>query len=216
MPQPRKLHDQYFRKAKAEGYVARSAYKLIEIQEKHRLMRRGDYVLDCGCAPGSWLQVVEKLIGHDGLALGIDLQETRAELGKTVHTLQGDVFAFDPTPFLERMGRHFDCLLSDMAPNTSGHGDDHLSARLCRKVLELAPHVLATGGSLCMKILEGSDFPEVLNETRAVFDEAGAMKPHSSREVSRETFIWGLGYRGERSVGPLPAPVAPRPERSWS
>jgi len=84
MPAPRKLHDRFFKQAKAEGYVARSAYKLLEINEKKRLIRRGSRVLDLGCAPGSWLQVVEKIIGDNphsphnphGLAVGIDLQPT--------------------------------------------------------------------------------------------------------------------------------------------
>lgn len=205
VPQPRKLHDRFFKQAKAEGYVARSAYKLIEIDDKKRILRRGSYVLDLGCAPGSWLQVVEQRIGPKGLALGIDLQEVATPYGETVKVVQGDAFTFDPAPYLERLGRPFDVVLSDMAPSTTGHGDDHLSARLCRRVLELLPAVLAPGGALIMKVLEGGDFPDLLKETKSLFEDSGATKPAASRDVSREIFIWAKGFRP-------PAPAAKPPQ----
>lgn len=199
MAQPRKLHDQYFKLAKAEGYVARSAYKLKEINEKKRLIRRGDRVIDLGCAPGSWLQVVEAIIGQGGLAVGIDLQEVRPIFGPRVTTLVADAFATAPAMLLEPLGgKRADVLMSDMAPSTTGHGDDFLSARLCRRVLELAPHVLRPGGNLVMKVLEGADMPDLIKETRAMFSEAGATKPAASRDVSREIFIWATGFKPPR------------------
>src|ERR1043166_3272496 len=146
MPQPRKLHDRFFKQAKAEGYAARSAYKLIEINDKKRLIRPGSRVLDLGCAPGSWLQVVEKIIGERGLALGIDLQAVEARFGPRVRVLQADAFKTDPKELTDFAGGRFDVVLSDMAPSTSGHGDDFLSVRLCRRVLEMLPGVLAPGG----------------------------------------------------------------------
>lgn len=202
MPKPRKLHDEYFKRAKAEGYVARSAYKLIEINEKRRLLRRGDRVLDLGCAPGSWLQVVEKRIGPHGNAIGVDLQEVRHRFGPTIGLLVGDAFKFDPADLLDS-GDFFDVVLSDMAPNTTGHGDDLLSARLCRQILDLLPHVLRPGGNLLMKVLEGADMPELLRDTRKHFLDSGATKPAASREISREIFIFGKGYKG------MPAPSVP-------
>lgn len=195
MPQPRKLHDTYFKRAKAEGYVARSAYKLIEINEKKRVLRPGLRVLDLGCAPGSWLQVVERILGERGVAVGVDLQPVDTAFGPRVHVLQGDVFTIDAATLLGESGRPFDVVLSDMAPSTSGHGDDFLSVRLCRRVLELLPRVLAPGGAVVMKVLEGAEFPELLKETRRLFREAGATKPAASRDVSREIFIVGQGYR---------------------
>jgi len=195
MPQPRKLHDRFFKQAKAEGYVARSAYKLIEINEKKRLIRRADRVLDLGCAPGSWLQVVEGLIGDRGLAVGIDLQEVATKYGPRVRVLRDDAFTIDPGVLTDLVSGRFNTVLSDMAPSTSGHGDDFLSVRLCRRVLELLPLVLVPGGNLLMKVLEGEEFPALLKETKALFRDAGATKPAASREVSRETFIFGIGYR---------------------
>lgn len=201
----RVLHDAFFKKAKAEGYVARSAYKLTEIQEKRALIRRGDRVLDLGCAPGSWMQVAEELTGERGVVVGVDLQEVRHVFGPTVHTIVGDAFALDPGVLRGASGNRFDVLLSDMAPSTTGHGDDHLSVRLCRRVLELAPAVLRKGGTLCMKVLEGEEFPALLKECRGVFRECGASKPAASREVSREIFIWATGFSP-----PRPAPAEPR------
>lgn len=196
MPQPRKLHDRFFKQAKAEGYAARSAYKLIEINDKKRLIRRGSRVLDLGSAPGSWLQVVEKIIGERGLALGIDLQLVETRYGPRIRVLQADAFKIDPKELTDFAGGVFDVVLSDMAPNTSGHGDDFLSVRLCRRVLEMLPGVLAPGGNVLMKVLEGEEFAALLKETKALFREAGATKPAASREVSRETFIYGIGFRG--------------------
>jgi 23S rRNA (uridine2552-2'-O)-methyltransferase len=210
MPQPRKLHDRYFKQAKAEGYVARSAYKLLEINESKRIVREHNRVIDLGCAPGSWLQVVEKIIGPSGLAVGIDLQEVRPMFGPTITTLVSDAFTTDPSLLLAPIrGKPADALISDMAPNTTGHGDDFMSARLCRRVLELAPHVLRPGGSLLMKILEGSETPEVIKETRAMFVGAGTTKPASSRDVSREIFIWAYGFKG-----PQQPPAAKTPKES--
>lgn len=197
MPQPRKLHDEFFKRAKAEGYAARSAYKLIEINEKRRLIRAGDRVVDLGCAPGSWLQVVEKLIGPSGIAVGVDLQEVTVDFGDNIFTCVGDAFTTEPAELKGDSGKPFDVLLSDMAPSTSGHGDDFLSARLCDRVLDLAPHVLRAGGNLCMKILEGEPTPQVIARAKKMFVEAGTTKPKASRDVSRELFIVGLGLRAD-------------------
>ncbi|CAG1009276.1 Ribosomal RNA large subunit methyltransferase E [Phycisphaerales bacterium] len=205
MPRPRQLHDRYFKQAKAEGYVARSAYKLLEINEKRRLIRRNDHVLDLGCAPGSWLQVLEEHLGPHGRAVGVDLQEVRQRFGPTVRTVVGDAFTMSPGELLgaspgERP-RLFDVVLSDMAPNTSGHGDDFLSARLCERVLDLCPGVLRPGGNLVMKILEGEPTPDVVARAKRMFTEAGTTKPGASRDLSREIFIWGKGLKSEPTSG---------------
>jgi len=205
LPRPRQLHDAYFKQAKAEGYLARSAYKLKDLQEKKRLLRPGDRVLDLGCAPGSWLQVAAGIVGPRGRVVGIDLQPVDLvavrrtmdkQTAEVVDAAQGDAFTLESSALLQLGGGPFDVVLSDMAPNTTGHGDDHLSARLCRRVLELLPEMLRPGGTLCMKVLEGEAYPELLRDTKRLFREGGATKPKSSREVSREMYIVGIGYRG--------------------
>lgn len=203
MPQPRKLHDRYFKQAKAEGYVARSAYKLLEINEKFRIVRVGDRVLDLGCAPGSWMQVAAKTVGGRGLVVGVDLQAVGPNVAPGARTVQGDIFKVEPATLLELSGSLFNVVLSDMAPATTGHGDDFLSVRLCRRVLEILPPLLSPGGSLAMKVLEGEEFPELLREVRALFARVKGFKPDSSRDVSREMFIVAGGYRPPVPARPL-------------
>ncbi len=223
-PVARVLHDEFFLRAKAEGYLARSAYKVLEIQERFRIVRAGDWVLDLGCAPGSWMQAAEKIVGARGVVVGVDLTEVDPRpagnfkgFGARVAFVRGDAFKAEPGELLRlarevgRGGagpspgrvveegegeRAFDVVLSDMAPNTSGHGDDLLSARLCRRVLEVAQKVLRPGGNLAMKVLEGGENPALLEETRAMFAKVAGFKPRSSRDVSREMFIVAVGKRG--------------------
>lgn len=189
MAQPRKLHDRFFKQAKSEGYLARSAYKLKEIQERRRVIGPGDIVLDLGCAPGSWLQVASELVGARGRVVGIDLKPASPGLPGNVITIEDDIFKAQPARLLELAGSPFDVVLSDMAPSTSGHGDDFLSVRLCRRVLEILPPLLRPGGGLVMKVLEGSEYQDLLRETKALFKEVKGLKPEASRDVSREIFI---------------------------
>jgi 23S rRNA (uridine2552-2'-O)-methyltransferase len=200
----RQLHDPYFKKAKAEGYLARSAYKLKEINERARLFGAGSRVLDLGCAPGAWLQVAGEIVGPRGVVVGIDLQEVRESLGPNLHTIQGDIYATEAAALSGESGALFDAVLSDMAPSTSGHGDHFLSVRLCRRALELLPSLLKPGGNLTMKVFEGEEYMALLAETQRLFREAKGFKPKASREVSREMYIVAHGFR----------PPAPEPRPS--
>jgi 23S rRNA (uridine2552-2'-O)-methyltransferase len=202
MPRQRKLHDRFFKQAKTEGYAARSAYKLKEIQERFHLIRRSDRVLDLGCAPGSWLQVASELVGPEGRVVGIDLQRVRVPAMPNVNVLEGDIYQTDALvlrkwayPDLNMEPPMFDVVISDMAPNTTGHGDHFLSVRLCRRAMELFPHLLREGGGTTMKVFEGEEFPDLLNECRAVFGSVKPFKPKACRDVSRETYIVAKGYR---------------------
>jgi len=195
MARPRQLHDRYFLKAKAEGYLARSAYKLIQIDDRARFLRRAKKVIDLGCAPGSWLQVAANRCSPDAHIVGVDLKPVEHPMPDSVRTVVADVTILDPSTLPDP--GPFDAVLSDMAPNTSGRGDDLRSANLCREVLALLPKLLAPRGTLVMKILEGAETQHVLNETRSVFENARQFKPHACRDVSRETYIIGLRYRGD-------------------
>ncbi|HLP84712.1 MAG TPA: RlmE family RNA methyltransferase [Phycisphaerales bacterium] len=225
MPKPRVLHDEFFKKAKEDGYVARSAYKLLEINERLHIVRRDAYVIDLGCSPGSWLQVLDGYLNTKGRAVGIDLQPTTAPLSDRVYIMQGDIFATPAKQLLAPINEllhgdgnshdKYDAVISDMAPNTSGHGDDFLSARLCERVLDLCHDLLRPGGNMVMKILEGSPTPDVIARTKQLFREGGTTKPRASRDVSREIFIWGKGFTGvelpkppnpTKITGPTPKP----------
>jgi 23S rRNA (uridine2552-2'-O)-methyltransferase len=215
MAQRRILHDEFFKKAKAEGYLARSAYKLKEIQERHRILRSGMKVVDLGCAPGSWLQVASEIVGPRGIVIGIDLQEVRPGLAPNIRTLAGDIFKTDAAALLPDPDAKFDAVISDMAPNTTGHGDDALSIRLCRRVLELLPALLAPGGACVMKVLEGGGYPELLRDCQRLFSKAKGLKPKASRDLSREIFIVAEGYRPASTMQTAPAKPAPKPGPGW-
>ncbi len=213
MAERRKLQDKYFKQAKREGYAARSAYKLLEINRRRKLIRRGDRVLDLGCAPGSWLQVAEKIVGGEGLVVGIDLQRVTIPLGPNVHTIVGD---FTKATAAELLGGDelFDVVISDMAPSTTGHGDHFVSARLCQSVIDALPELLKPRGTCTLKVLEGDTFPDLIRRMKHVFRIAGAIKPDACRDVSRETYVYGLGFRpgrvrveDEPGGGAMPGPT---------
>ncbi|MGD9693801.1 MAG: SAM-dependent methyltransferase [Phycisphaerales bacterium] len=191
----RVLHDKYFKQAKEEGYLARSAYKLKELQQRFGLIRKGDRVLDLGCAPGAWLQVALEVVGPDGVVVGLDLKEVDERLVPGAFSMVGDAFEIDPKALMGESGKPFDVVLSDMAPNTSGHGDDLRSSHLCHRVLDVVGAVLRPGGNMAMKILEGAMYNEVLQRTKGMFPDAKGFKPKASREVSREMYIVGTRHR---------------------
>jgi len=190
----RQIQDTYFHKAKAEGYAARSAYKLLQINESKRLIRPGMRILDLGCAPGSWMQVAAELTGPKGRVVGLDLKPVKLALPPSVTAFEGDVFTFDPTALTAPAGGLFHVVLSDMAPNTSGHGDAERSDELCRRILDLLPELLAPTGTLIMKVLEGGPFPQLLKDVRARFASAKPHKPKASRDVSTEIYVIATGY----------------------
>jgi 23S rRNA (uridine2552-2'-O)-methyltransferase len=198
----RKLHDQFFKMAKAEGYLARSAYKLKEINERKRLFGPGSRVLDLGCAPGAWVQVALEGIGAKGVVVGIDLKEIRERFPPNAHVMRGDIYKTPAETLLAPAGGKFDCVMSDMAPDTTGHGDHFLSVRLCRRVLELLPALLKAGGSMTMKVFEGEEYGELLNECRSMFGSVKGFKPKASRDVSVEMYIVAHGYRPGNRAGP--------------
>lgn len=195
----RRLHDRYFKQAKAEGYVARSAYKLLEINEKRQIIKRGDRVLDLGCAPGSWLQVAAELVGDRGAVVGVDLQEVTARLDGPVTVIQGDLTTMDMRPVLEAhtKGAPFDVVISDMAPKTSGADADHYrSVELCRAVLSRLDDALRQDGHLAMKVFEGAEYPALLTETNQRFGRCKGFKPKACRDVSREIYIVAEQFKG--------------------
>lgn len=195
MAAKRVLHDEFFKKAKAEGYLARSAYKLQEINQKKRLFGRGSRVLDLGCAPGAWIQIALEEVGPSGVVVGIDLKEIRDDFGPNAHVLQGDIYKTPPEVLKGESGKLFDAIVSDMAPDTTGHGDHFLSIRLCRRVLEMLPNLLRPGGHLVMKAFEGEEYGPLLRETEKMFHFVKGFKPKASRDISVEMYVVAERYR---------------------
>lgn len=185
--------DHYFKKAKKEGFLARSAYKLDEIQKKYRILKPNQKVLDLGCAPGAWSQVVLKILGTKGALRGIDLKAVTLKAPNAVF-VEGDIFKQPPESFIEAP---YDVILSDMAPNTTGImiRDQTLSAELCQKVVDLCDLFLRPGGHMVLKLFQGPDAKQIENEVKRRFEKMQLLKPQSTRKESKEIFVIGIGFR---------------------
>ena len=191
------LQDHYFHRAKKEGYVARSVYKLQEIDQKHRLLKKRDRVLDLGCAPGSWLQYAARKVGSQGDVLGLDIMPVTIALPPHVNLLQSDIFEYQTA---ETHWRYFDIILSDMAPRTTGISsvDCQRSYNLCEQALHLAGQVLRPNGSLLVKMLQGDLLLQLRRQFQKQFQTVKICKPPSSRQESVEIFLLGKEYRCPR------------------
>ncbi len=185
--------DRFFHKAKSEGFVARSAYKLEELQKKFKLMRKGDFVLDMGAAPGAWSQIASKEIGPQGKIVGLDLKEISVKLPNAKFYVM-NAFEFDPK-ILE--GRNINCLLSDMAPNTTGirNTDQARSFDLCEQVVKVSDEYLSAGGHLVMKIFEGPDVEKLIKDLGRRFAQTKRIKPEAVRKGSFETYFVAINKK---------------------
>ena len=212
----RDIQDHYFKETKREGYRSRAAYKLLELDQRRKVISRGDRVLDCGAAPGSWCQVAAKRVGPKGQVVGIDLKIIDpAALPPNVQLIEGD---FCEVTFEDLGGRPFDVIVSDMAPDTTGDpfGDHHRSIRLCHELLTRAGVLLRTGGNLVMKVFEGEAYRDLLDRANREFDRAKGFKPKASRSESVEMFIACHGYRGPSAAEGEESLPTRRPSRGWS
>jgi 23S rRNA (uridine2552-2'-O)-methyltransferase len=212
----REIHDHWSREAKRKGYRSRAAFKLMQIDDRRGVLKKGDHVLDLGCAPGSWLQVIAERVGPKGRGWGIDLKEVAGGLPENVTALLGN--AEDPEGAGVPAGHRFDVILSDMMPSTTGSRDtDHFrSVAVCELAMDLCPRWLKPTGTLVMKILEGAAMPQLLAEAKNRFDKVKPFKPGASRKESTEIFVIAQGYHGppkgkSDEVGAVPSPP-PVPE----
>lgn len=195
----RHLSDAYVKRAVQEGYRSRAAYKLLEIQERDRILKPGMSVVDLGAAPGGWSQVVRRLVGHQGQVLAMDILPM--EPIPEVTFLLGD---FREATVLDQLraalaGASVDLVLSDMAPNLSGvvAVDQARALYLCELALDLARQVLKPGGMLAVKAFQGEGFDAFFRLMREAFAQAHIRKPEASRRESREVYLVAKGFRGE-------------------
>ncbi|MEY4534063.1 MAG: Ribosomal large subunit methyltransferase [Planctomycetota bacterium] len=209
----KEVQDHFFRLAKEQGYRARSAFKLIEIDDRKKLIRKGDRVLDMGAAPGSWTQVAAQRVGPTGSVVAVDLKAIDPRgMPANVSLLQADLMELAPEHF---GGKPFDVVISDMGPDTSGDpfGDSIRSVNLCNALLDRFPLWLRKGGHATMKVYEGGEYPALLKRCAALFVESKGFKPKSSRAESVEMFVTCKGYKGPPAGLGDAAPKA-RP-RGW-
>jgi len=188
--------DQYRRLAKDQGYRARSAYKLLQLNSSYHILKRGNKVVDLGCAPGGWLQVATKEVGSAGKVVGIDLKPVDPVASAVV--LEGSI---EDLTMLEKisgiLGGKTDVVLSDLAPNVSGVWDiDHArQISLSTIALNFARQVLRQGGSAVFKVFEGDMLSEFRAELDKSFGRALLSKPSASRQQSSELYIVCLDFK---------------------
>ena len=193
------INDVYVQRAKAEGYRSRAAYKLIEVAARDKLLKQGMVVVDLGAAPGGWSQVAAAKLGAGGRVIALDLLPMDSL--RNVTFLQGDFREEAVVEALERelAGRAIDLVLSDMSPNISGIAlsDQARAMHLAELALEFAVKHLKPGGSLLVKVFQGSGFQEFLREMRSRFNHVVTRKPEASRGRSNELYLLGK----ERKAG---------------
>jgi 23S rRNA (uridine2552-2'-O)-methyltransferase len=187
------VNDVYVQRAKAEGYRSRAAYKLIEVAARDKLLKQGMVVVDLGAAPGGWSQVAAAKVGAGGRVIALDLLPMDAL--RNVIFLQGDFREDAVVQALERelAGRPIDLVLSDMSPNISGIAlsDQARAMHLAELALEFAAKHLKPGGSLLVKLFQGSGFQEFMREMRSRFTHVVTRKPEASRGRSNELYLLG-------------------------
>lgn len=195
--------DPWVRRAKAEGWRSRAAFKLLQVDQKDRLLRPGMTVLDLGAAPGGWSQVAAKAVGPAGRVVAVDLLPLEPLAG--VIFVQGD---FEDQAILARIeaalgGRRADLVLSDMAPNLSGVGmvDQARCERLGEAALEAVLRWLRPGGALLVKVFHGAGFDPLVRRLREGFEQVAVRKPQASRGRSAETYLLARGWRGAADAG---------------
>ena len=191
--------DRFFRKAKDEGFAARSVYKLQEIDQKFKVIRSGQTVLDMGAAPGSWSQFTSKKIGPGGRLIGVDLTEIDPDVSddlKNAIFLQADLRDLNLAETFKTYGfdKPFDIVMSDMAPSTTGikSADQAKSMELCELALETAIRYLKPGGTFICKFFQSGEFGQLRNAIKKEFERVEALKPESTRTISKEIFLVGL------------------------
>jgi 23S rRNA (uridine2552-2'-O)-methyltransferase len=201
---PYDRHDAHFRRARAAGYRARSAYKLIELDDRFRILRAGERVADLGAWPGAWLQVAAERVGPEGWVVGIDLTAVTPLGARNVVVIEGDVR--DPSAIValrRRLGGPAGVVLSDLSPKLSGvrDTDEARATELAGAALDAAAKLLRAGGHLLTKLFMNSDFPALIDRTRQSFVQVKTTKPEATRRGSSELYVIGLDFRPPPSCG---------------
>ncbi|PKO53942.1 MAG: 23S rRNA (uridine(2552)-2'-O)-methyltransferase RlmE [Betaproteobacteria bacterium HGW-Betaproteobacteria-2] len=191
------VNDEYVKRAQRDGYRARAAYKLIEIDDRDHLIKPGMTIVDLGSAPGSWSQVAVQRLKGQGKVIALDLLEMQPVAG--VQFIQGD---FREQVVLDQLeaalnGMPVDLVIADMAPNISGISDvDQANAMyLTELALDFSYKWLKPGGQFLVKVFNGSGFEEIVRNMRQGFDKVATRKPKASRDRSSEVYLLGSGRR---------------------
>ena len=187
--------DHYVKMAQQKGFRSRSAFKLLELQDKYQLIKPGMVIVDLGAAPGGWCQVVQPLLGDSGKLIALDILEMEPVHG--VGFIHGDFTEDEPLQALDAAlgGKQVDLVLSDLAPNMSGMAtiDQAKAMYLAELALEFVRGHLKPGGDFVVKLFQGTDFDGYVREVRSLFDKVQVRKPKASRPRSREVYLLARG-----------------------
>lgn len=190
--------DHYFKKAKQQNFAARSVFKLEEIDQRFHLFKTGQAVLDLGASPGSWSQYASQKVGPKGRVLGVDLSPVNVVLPNATF-IQADLRDLELTQIFSEHGFDpiFDLVISDMAPKTTGirSADQAKSVALCELALDVARKFLKPRGHFVCKLFHSDQFTELRDSIKKNFDRFEAVKPDSTRKISKEIFLVGLGKK---------------------
>jgi len=197
--------DVFYARAKAAGYRSRAAFKLQQLAQRGRLLRRGDCVVELGAWPGGWLQVVAAHVGPKGRIVGIDLQAIEPLPETNVITLVGDISDLRTRERVREVcGGKADVLLSDLAPKLTGvrARDEAQTQALANCVLQWVECVLKPQGVLVIKLFMGNDLPQYVARLRALFRTVHLMRPAATRKASAELYAVASGYTGGNATSP--------------
>jgi 23S rRNA (uridine2552-2'-O)-methyltransferase len=199
----RQLNDPYVARAKREGYRSRAAFKLLEIDEKYKILKPGQKIVDLGAAPGGWSQIAAKVVGPKGKVVGIDLLPIDPMAG--VEFIELDFLDESaPGKLIEMLGGPADVVMSDMAANTTGHKKtDHLRIiGLAEAAIYFAREILAPGGAFVAKVFQGGTENQLLADLKRDFAVVRHVKPAASRSDSAELYVLATGFRGRAEDNP--------------
>ncbi len=191
--------DHLYKKAKDDGHRSRAAYKLLEIDQKHKILRYGSKILDLGAWPGGWLQIAASKVGPRGLVVGIDLKEIEDFGEPNVRVLQGDVRDKESLEaMLELAGGKYDTVISDMSPKLTGikEVDSAQTVGCAELALWVAQQTLKHGGSFAVKLFKAAGADEFVKSTRPYFNKVVRLELKSTRKTSNEFYVVGLGFKG--------------------
>ena len=196
MPRGGHWEDSYTRRAKKEKWLARSVYKLMEMDKKYKIIHQGDRLLDLGCYPGSWSQYAIKQVGPHGDVVGIDLKKADHLSASNFRFIEADTFTIDIEWLLSEIGLR-DAVISDLAPRTTGiHvADASHSIELAESALKIATAVLKERGDFICKVFFGEDLTIYRDALSGYFGQVRSFRPSAVRKGSRETYLLGLKFK---------------------
>lgn len=189
--------DYYYRKAKKKRYRSRAAFKLKQLNEKFRIVKKGGTVLDLGAAPGGWMQVLREIVADEGLVVGVDLDDIRPFKFENIKAIKGDFTKDEVAGEIKKIIDSADAVVSDASPDISGVWDvDHFrSVELSRSALSIARDILKPGGNFLVKVFQGGETEDFFREVKGTFSYTKRTKPRASRDQSSEIYIVAKGVR---------------------